>query len=526
MKLFWFAAPLVVALSMAVSAQAATPDVAVTVDAAKPGPLISRNILGQFSEHLGRGVYEGIWVGPDSKIPNTRGIRNDVVAALKAIKVPNVRWPGGCYGDEYHWKNGVGKDRPATINSSWGGVLETNRFGAHEFMDFVDQIGAEAYISVNVGSGTPQEAAEWLEYMTTDKPTELGQLRVANGREKPFKVGILGLGNETWGCGGSMTPAEYVHEMRRFSNFTKNYNPAQKEGADKMLKIAVGPDRDDYAWTETVMQAWSKKVWSWDIDAISLHSYTWPKKPERATGFNAFQYAELLKSTLWMEELVSKHAAIMDKYDPEKKVGLFVDEWGTWFKQEEGAANASLYQQSSQRDAIVAALNLNIFARHADRVKGANIAQTINVLQSMILTDGDKMLLTPTYHVFRLYTAFQDAKLVPLAYDAGTYKEGEITLPRLDAMGAIGKDGKLWLSFTNLDPRQPLKIAPTVTGFTFKGAKGDTLAADDMGAFNTFAAPTRVKPQPAVIKANGAGASASLELPPHSVTVIGLDPVK
>ena len=521
MKLTWLATAAAVFLAISPPAEGAELEAKVAVDAAKPGPVISRNILGQFSEHLGRGVYDGIWVGPDSKIPNTRGIRNDVVAALKAIHVPNVRWPGGCYADEYHWKKGIGRDRPVTINSSWGGVLETNQFGTHEFMDFVDQIGADAYVSVNVGAGTPQEAAEWLEYMTIDKPTELGRLRAANGHEKPFKVGILGLGNEAWGCGGSMTPAEYVHEMRRFSNFTKNFNPAQKEGAAKMLKIAVGPDRDDYAWTDTVMQAWSKKVWSWDIDAISLHSYTWPKKSERATGFDAHQYAELLKSTLWMEELVSKHTAIMDKYDPEKKVGLFVDEWGTWFKVEEGAPGSSLYQQSTQRDAVVAALNLNIFARHAERVKGANIAQTINVLQSMILTDGDKMLLTPTYHVFRMYTAFQDAKAVPLTYDAGTYTEGDVTLPRLDAIGAIGKDGKLWLSFTNLDPRQPLKITPTVAGFTFKGASGETLAGDDMGAFNTFAAPARVKPQPAVIKAGGV-----LELPPHSVTVIGLDPVK
>lgn len=522
MKLSWLATT-AAALCLVSSAQAAELEAKVAVDVSKPGPVINRNILGQFSEHLGRGVYEGIWVGPESKIPNTRGIRNDVVGALKAIKVPNVRWPGGCYADEYHWKKGIGKNRPATINSSWGGVLESNAFGTHEFMDFVDQIGADAYVSVNVGAGAPQEAAEWLEYMTTDLPTELGQLRAANGHPQPYKVAMLGLGNESWGCGGSMTAAEYVKEMKRFSTLVKNFNPAQKDG-NKMLKIAVGPDRDDYGWTETVMQAWSKRVWSWDIDAISLHSYTWPKTAERAIGFNAAQYASLLKSTLWMEELVSKHAAIMDKYDPGKKVGLVVDEWGTWFKVEEGAPGSSLYQQSTQRDAVVAALNLNIFARHADRVRGANIAQTINVLQAMILTDGDKMLLTPTYHVFRMYTPFQDAKVVPLAYEAGTYQEGETTLPRLDAIGAIGKDGKLWLSFTNLDPRQPLRITPAVAGYTFKGASGETLAGDDMGAFNTFAAPARVKPQPAALKASGT--SAVLELPPHSVTVIGLDPVK
>jgi alpha-L-arabinofuranosidase len=469
-------------------------------------------------------VYEGVWVGPDSKIPNTRGIRNDVVAALKALKAPNVRWPGGCYADEYHWKKGIGKDRPPTINANWGGVLETNGFGTHEFMDFVDQIGSEAYISVNVGSGTPQEAAEWLEYMTADKPTELGKLRAANGREKPYKVAMLGLGNETWGCGGSMTADQYVQEMRQYSNFAKNFNPAQQT-TDKMLKVAVGPDRDDYAWTETVMQAWSKKVWSWDIDAISLHRYTWARgNGERATGFNAAQYAALLRDTLQMDELVTKHAAIMDKYDPDKKVGLIVDEWGTWFVVEQGAPDSSLYQQNTQRDALVAALNLNIFARHADRVKGANIAQMVNVLQAMILTQDDKIVLTPTYHVFRLYTPFQDAKFVPVSYDAGAYKEGDIALPRLDALGAIGKDGKLWLSFTNLDPRQPLQVRTSAPGYTFAGAKGDTLAGDQMGSFNAVDAPSRVSPRPAAIKADGK--SAVLELPPHSVTVIGLSPTK
>lgn len=520
MKPTWFATAAAVLCLATLPVHAAELEAKVTVDAIKPGSTINRNILGQFSEHLGRGVYEGIWVGPDSKIPNTRGVRNDVVAALKALKVPNVRWPGGCFGDSYHWRNGIGKNRPATLNASWGGVLEPNTFGTHEFMDFVEQIGSEAYISVNVGSATPQEMAEWLEYMTTDKPSALGQLRKANGREKPYKVALLGLGNESWGCGGTMTAAEYGHEMRRFATFAKNFNPDQKT-TDKMQRIAVGPDRDDYGWTEQLMKDWTLKSWSWGLEGISLHSYTWPKKAERATGFNAFQYAELLKSTLWMEELVTKHSAIMDKYDPEKKLGLFVDEWGTWFKEEEGAAHASLYQQSSQRDAIVAALNLNIFARHADRVRGANIAQTINVLQSVILTDGDKMLLTPTYHVFRMYTPFQDAKIVPMTYEAGTYQEATITLPRLDAMAAVGKDGKLWLSLTNLDPRQPLKITPTVAGYSLKGAKGETLAGDDMGAFNTFAAPTRVKPQAAVVKADG-----TLELPAHSVTVIGLDPVK
>ena len=516
---------LAVALSWSSAVAARSPsEIVITADAARPGPTISRNILGQFSEHLGKGIYEGIWVGPSSTIPNTRGIRNDVVTALKAIKPPNVRWPGGCFADAYHWKNGIGPTRPVSLNASWGGVLEPNTFGSHEFFDFIDQIGADAYLSVNVGSGAPQEAADWLEYLTTDQPSALGQLRARNGHPAPYKVAMLGLGNEAWGCGGSMPAADYVQQMRQFSTYAHNFNPAQQK-TDKMLRIAVGPDRDDYAWTETVMQAWTKRVWSWDIDAISLHAYTWAKGTgERATGFTPSQYAALLKDTLRMEEMVGKHAAVMDKYDPDKKVGLVVDEWGTWFAPEPGEPDHSLYQQNTQRDALVAALNLNIFARHADRVRGANIAQMINALQAMILTDGPRMLRTPTYHVFALYAPFQDARLVPLTFEAGVYKEGEVTLPRLDAIGAIGKDGKLWLAMTNLDPRAPLPVKLGVAGYSVAGAQARTLSGEAMGAYNSFEAPDQVAPQPIVLRQQGqAGA---LVLPPHSVTVIGLNPAR
>src|SRR5205823_1454872 len=200
------------------------------IDAAKAGPKIDRNLFGQFAEHLGRGIYEGVWVGRDSRIPNTRGIRNDVVAALKAIRVPNVRWPGGCFADEYHWRKGIGPAdrRPRTLNPNWGGVIEPNSFGTHEFMDFLDQIGADAYISVNVGSGTPQEAAEWLEYLTTPQQTTLAKERAANGRPAPYKVAFLGIGNESWDCGGNMTPDYYLSQPKIYSLFVRNFNPAQQ----------------------------------------------------------------------------------------------------------------------------------------------------------------------------------------------------------------------------------------------------------------------------------------------------------
>src|SRR5215217_7678836 len=369
--------------------------VAVAVDASKAGAKIDRNIFGQFAEHLGYGVYEGLWVGPGSPIPNTRGIRNDVVAALKAIKVPNVRWPGGCFADEYHWRKGIGLQRVDTLNPNWGGVIEPNTFGTHEFMDFLDQIGSEAFISVNVGSGTPQEAAEWLEYLTTSQQTTLSKERAANGHPTPYKIAFLGIGNESWDCGGNMTPDYYVSQLKIYSRFVRNFNPAQQD-KDKMLKIAVGPGGGEARfteWTEAVMKAYQNRQWSWDMDGLSLHNYTvvnWEKK-FASVEFGETEYAQILKNTLEMEGLVSKHSAIMDKYDPQKRIALVVDEWGAWYAPLTGSNPGFLVQENSQRDAILTALNLNIFARHADRVRMTNIAQMINVLQSMIMTDKEKM---------------------------------------------------------------------------------------------------------------------------------------
>jgi alpha-L-arabinofuranosidase len=344
------------------------------IDAGEAGTKIDRHIFGQFAEHLGRGIYEGIWVGPGSTVPNTRGIRNDVVAALKELKVPVVRWPGGCFADEYHWRKGIGPadKRPATLNPNWGGVIEPNTFGTHEFLDFAQQIGADAYVSVNVGSGTPQEAAEWLEYLTADKPSALAQERAANGHPDPYKIAFLGIGNESWGCGGTMSPEYYLSQLKIYSHYARNYN-----GAEAMQRIAVGPDGGDTGYTETIMKAWQSKVWSWDIEGLSLHSYTVGKWPPsyKSTGFGEPEYAALLKETLRMEELIQTHSTIMDAYDPQKKIGLMVDEWGVWLAPTPGTNPGFLEQQNSQRDAIIAALNINIFARHADRVRMANVAQ-------------------------------------------------------------------------------------------------------------------------------------------------------
>jgi alpha-L-arabinofuranosidase len=523
----------VLALAYPVSSAGSLPSaaaadvVALSIDVSKPGATIDRNLFGQFAEHLGTGIYEGVWVGPDSAIPNTRGIRNDVVAALKALKVPNVRWPGGCFADEYHWRNGIGPSRPATLNPNWGGVIEPNSFGTHEFMDFVDQIGSEAYLSVNLGSGTPQEAAEWLEYLTTDQPTTLARARAANGHPAPYKIAYLGLGNESWDCGGNMTPEYYVRQMTIYSRFVRNFNPSQREGT-RMLRLAVGPGGGSEPrwteWTEVVMKAWKGRQWSWDMDGLSLHNYTvvrWPAA-YASVGFGEKEYGEILKSTLEMESLVTTHSAIMDKYDPEKKIALVVDEWGAWYAKLPGSKDGFLAQQNSQRDAILAALNLNIFARHADRVRMANIAQMVNVLQAMILTDKEKMILTPTYHAFKMYVPFQDATFVPVAFDAGAYVHGDVTLPRVDAIAARDTAGTLWMAVTNVDPNRSVTIAASVAGVTPRSAVGQTLTAPRVDSVNTFDAPNAVAPKPITGKVQGGTVTLTLE--PRSVTVISVQP--
>ena len=519
----------IIAIALASTpAEAATP-VALSLDVSRPGPKISRDIFGQFAEHLGTGIYGGIWVGRNSNIPNVRGIRTDVVRALRALRVPNVRWPGGCFGDNYHWRNGIGPaaKRPATLNPDWGGVVEPNAFGTHEYFDFLSQIGAEAFISENIGSGTVEEAADWFEYMTSDKPTTLGRLRAANGHLAPYKVKYLGLGNESWGCGGAMTPEHYVEEMKRFARFTRNYNPAQNgehAGASAMKRIAVGWDSGNSDYTEAVMKAWKDKVWSWDIEGLSLHGYTvtegWPPhKP--SIDFTEADYAKTIQATLKMNDWVAKQAAIMDKYDPDKKIALFVDEWGDWWAPNPGSNPGFLQQQNSLLDGIVAALNLNIFMRHADRVRGANIAQMINVLQAMILTDGPKMVLTPTYHVYRMYVPFQEATFVPLQFDAGIYRNGDVSIPRVDAVAARDNEGRLWVALTNIDPSEQASMTISVPGVVAHAATGELLTAPAVDSHNSFDRPNAVQPVP--YRGSILNGHLLFELPARSVAVVRVD---
>ena len=531
-------------------AQTTPPSDVMTIAADKPGAVINRDIFGQFAEHLGEGIYPGVWVGKNSKIPNTRGIRNDVVAALRAIKVPVVRWPGGCFADEYHWRDGVGpaSKRVTTVNSNWAGAVEPNTFGTDEFMDFANQIGAEAYLSVNVGSGTVEEANDWLGYMTSVAPATAAKERAANGHKAPYKVKYLGLGNEMWGCGGPYTGEEYVTKMKVFAHFVHNQNPDQAppridfgsiakdlmtgklmgglpKNPNGMKRIAAGPNSSDPSYTEIIMKAWkTRSPIYWDIDGISLHQYTWGSSPfnEVATGFGEKEYATILKQTLAMDRTVTRHSEIMDKYDPNKAVALVVDEWGVWLKPTAGTEPLYLQQQQSLRDGIAAAMNLNIFARHADRVRMTNIAQMINVLQAMIMTDGGKMLLTPTYHVYKMYVPFQDATFLPLTYTPGEYKVGDTVLPQVDAIAARGQDGKVWLSLINLDPNQPAEFTVSGAGLAANSAVGEVLTAERIDTVNSFEKSSGVAPKP--VSYTSAGGKLVLQLPAKSVTVVRLEP--
>ncbi len=509
----------------------APPPASLIIDVNTPGPKIDRDIFGQFAEHLGQGIYGGIWVGRDSPIPNVRGIRSDVVGALRAIKVPVVRWPGGCFADAYNWRNGIGpaSQRKTTVNL-WGNVPEPNSFGTHEFMDFADQVGAEAFVSVNLGSAPAAEAADWLEYMTTNQPSTLGKLRESNGKAKPWKIKYLGLGNESWGCGGGMSGDEYVREMKRFATFARNLNPAQNAEIpifrvpDAMRRIAVGPDAGKTEYTEAVMKAWSQRGNAgWSIEGLSLHFYSAGPGgivTAPSTGFGEKDYAYLLKDTLRIDAMIAAHSAIMDKYDPKREVALVVDEWGAWLRPLPGLPLMFLKQQNSQRDAVLASLNLNIFARHAERVRMANIAQMVNVIQSMILTDGDKIVLTPTYYVYKLYVPFQDAQLIPMKLQGGHYRFGDITLPQVDGIAARGKDGKVWLALTNLDPDREAVVSAEIQGLAARSASGEMLTAPAVDSVNTYAAPGTVVPRP--FSAKAIDGKIEFRLAPKSVTVVQL----
>ena len=493
--------------------------ITVHINTETPGPTIHRNIYGQFMEHLGRGIYEGIWVGEDSKIPNTKGYRKDVLQALKQLQVPLLRWPGGCFADEYHWRDGIGprEKRKVTINTTWGGVTDNNAFGTHEFMNLAEMLGAEVYISANLGTGSPREMAAWLEYLTAEGKSTLAEERRSNGREKPWRVHYWAIGNETWGCGGHMTPEYYANLYRHFATFAKTpWN-------NKPIMIASGGSDKQTLWTETLIRDIPRNN-SLRMDAISHHYYTLPTgdwgDKGAATSFPEAEWFSAIENTLKIEQFIRDNIAVLDKHDPKKEVGFFVDEWGAWYEVEEGENPGFLYQQNTLRDAVIAALNLNIFHKYAERVKMTNIAQMVNVLQAMVLTKKEKMLLTPTYHVFKMYIPFQDASSLPLTIKNDmAYQHGDKRLPGISASAAFDKAGKLWLALVNTHPKTPHDIAVS-TANKYRFAQGHVLTAKAMDTHNTFDKPNTITPEKYRTKAQNN--MLTIKLPAKSVMVVQL----
>ncbi len=489
------------------------------VDASAEGPEISKYLYGHFAEHLGRCIYDGIWVGPGSAVPNVNGYRKDVLEALKALNMPVLRWPGGCFADTYHWKDGIGpRDRrPRIKNVFWGGTVEDNSFGTHEFLDLCELLGCDAYISANVGSGTVEEMVDWIEYMISDDDIEMANLRRQNGRDKPWNVRFIGIGNESWGCGGNMTPEYYADKMKQYGSYVREY------ARDKMVRVGCGANGEDYNWTRVLMDKAAR-----NMEALSVHYYTiagpgWNNKTA-ATGFGEELYFSGLKKGLRMEELVTLHSQVMDQFDPRKRVGLYVDEWGIWTDVEPGTNPGFLFQQNSIRDALIAATTLDIFNRHADRVKMANIAQTVNVLQAMILTRDDKMVLTPTYHVFNMYKVHAGGTLLPVSFLSEKYSLGNESLPAVSQTVSRDASGKLNVSLSNIHASKAMKVLLELSGKTVARVTGGTLlTAPAFNSVNTFENPSLVSPVPFRDARIVSPAVLEVTLPPRSVVTFGLE---
>jgi len=476
---------------------------------------ISKHIYGHFSEHLGRCIYDGFWVSDTASIPKKDRLRLDVIEALKKVQIPNLRWPGGCFADEYHWRDGIGvrSQRPTMINTNWGNVTEDNSFGTHEFLELCNLLKCEPYITANVGSGTVDEMSKWVEYLNFDGLSPVTTIRKQNGHPEPFNVSFWGVGNESWGCGGRMTPEYYANEFRRYSVFAKSYPNAT------LKRIACGPNNDDYNWTDVLMKNVGTGMWG-----LTLHYYvvpkTWSDKGS-ATEFDEKEYFATMQKTFKMDELITKHSTIMDKYDPEKKVALVVDEWGIWTNVEPGTKPPFLFQQNSMRDALIAGTTLNIFNNHSDRVRMANLAQTINVLQSLILTEGNKMLLTSTYHVFDLYKVHHDATLLPIKVNAPDYTSDGRKIPSVNASASIDSNHVVHISLVNIDPINNINIATALSGVQWKTVTGKVVTSPKFNDYNSFLNPNKI-----VVSAFNAakkdGNNLVVNLPPLSVVVLEL----
>ncbi len=510
--------PLITILSIIViSINVLAQDAYLTLNIEEDQPIISKHIYGHFSEHLGRCVYDGYWVDEGMNVPKKDRIRLDVVEALKKINIPNLRWPGGCFADEYHWRDGIGprEERPSMVNTHWGMIVEDNSFGTHEFLELCDLLDTDPYIAANVGSGTVKEMNDWIEYVNYNGESTLARLRSENGHPEPYNVEFWGIGNESWGCGGNMTVEYFADVYKRYATYAKSYP------GTRIKRIASGANTTDYHWTEVMMREARRQMWGLSVHYYTVPTGNWSAKGS-ATSFTEREYFETMDRALFMNELLDKHIAIMDHYDPDNRVALVVDEWGIWTDSEPGSNSSFLYQQNSLRDALIAGSILNIFNNRADRIRMANLAQTVNVLQALILTDKEKMILTPTYHVFDLYQVHQDAKLIPFLIKTPDYVSGEDKLPAVNVSASMDDTGKVHITLVNIDPNNAITISGVLNGFIWKNVTGRIVTSKNVTDHNKFDNPEVVK----TATFNGAKKTKdglSVELPAKSVVMLELN---
>jgi alpha-L-arabinofuranosidase len=490
----------------------------VSLNVGEAKTVINKNIYGHFAEHLGNCIYDGFYVREANKsIPNTDGVRNDIIDALKKLKIPNLRWPGGCFADTYQWKDGIGpkSKRPSIVNRWWGGVTEDNSFGTHDFLNMCKRIGCEPYLAANVGSGTVQNFIDWIQYVNF-KPTSspMALLREQNGQKEPWNVKIWGVGNEAWGCGGNMKPDHYANIYRQYATFMTDW-----VNSDSLFRVASGANVDDYNWTETLMREIPGNM----LEGVALHHYSFVKWSEKgsATDYSEEQYFATMKTALKMDELVTKHSIIMDKYDPKKKIALVVDEWGGWYNVEPNTNPGFLYQQNTMRDAMIAGVTLNIFHNHCDRVRMANLAQAVNVLQSVILTSNEKMILTPTYHVMEMYNVHQDATMIPVKIISNDYELNGDKIQAVSVSASKDKNGNTHVSLVNIDASKPQNITLNINGAIYNSVSGRMITSNKLQDYNSFDEPNKLQPK-VFNQAKLLQNSIQIILPPFSVVVLTL----
>ena len=509
---------IILLLLFAIFPSVLTAQIKITLNADKSKIQINRNIYGHFAEDLGRCIYGGIYVGKDNtKIPNTDGVRNDVIKALKELKIPNLRWPGGCFADTYHWKDAVGpqNERKPIENLAWGNIREDNSFGTTEFLNLCELLGAEPYLAVNMNTGSVQEAVEWVQFANHANGTSyLTDLREKCGRDKPWDVKFWGIGNESWDCGGNMSVDHYINLYKQFATAMTSYF-----NTEKLYRIAVGPGGPGNEWTEGIM----KNIPARRFEAISIHHYSvinWSNKGS-SSQFSDEEYFKTMQQAWRMEDIICTNSEIMDKYDPMKRVALVVDEWGGWYDTDPDG-NGQLYQQNTMRDAMIAGLTLNIFNNHADRVRMANLAQMVNVLQSVILTKDEKMILTPTYYVMEMYNVHQDAIQVPMQIISNDFVMGNDRIPAVTVSASKDKSGKMHISLTNIDNINSQQVEIDLKGFNATHISGKILTSSKVQDHNTFDNPKNVVPKN-FNDASISGNNIKLMMPPISVIVLELE---